>query len=129
MSLFVFGVVLPCAAVSIEIGTGMCGNILGNALTGSVFMQVAMALVPLFNFIVWLCCMRGSGAGSGFLRVLCGISFGIAVVYAVAFLPLAFLGAIFCCMTFWYFGVGLLGILPSAPWQTTPTMRNTPRRN
>ena len=115
LSLFVFGVVLPCAAVSIEIGTGMCGNILGNALTGSVFMQVAMALVPLFNFIVWLCCMRGSGAGSGLLRALCGISFGIAVVYAVAFLPLALLGAIFCCMTFWYFGVGLLGILPSAP--------------
>ena len=33
----------------------------------------------------------------------------------MAFLPLVVVGAIFCCVAFWYFGVGLLGILPSAP--------------
>ena len=112
---FIFGVALPFAAVSIEICTGMFGGMFGNALTGSIFQQVAMALVPLINFIAWFCCMKGRGGGSRMLRALCGISFGIAVVYAVVFLPLAVMGAVFCCLAFWYFGLGLFGILPSAP--------------
>ena len=112
---FIFGVALPFAAVSIEICTGMCSEAFSNPLTGNVAMQLAMSLVPVCNFIVWLSCLKGWGVGSRCLRALCGLSFGIAVVYAVAFLPLAVVGAIFCCVAFWYFGVGLLGILPSAP--------------
>ena len=112
---FVFGVLLPAAAVSLELCTGMCSEVVECNLQSSVLLCLAMAAVPVCNFIVWLCRLKGKGTKNLFLRVLCGFSFGIAVVYAIAFLPLAIFGAIGFCLTFWYFGIGFLGLLPSGP--------------
>ena len=110
-----FGVMLPAASVAVEMSTGICSEAFGGDLTGNVFQCAAMCAVPVVNFIVWLCCLKGWGVGSRLLRAMCGFSFGIAVVYAFAFLPLSAIGAIFCCLAFWYFGIGFIGLLPSGP--------------
>ena len=107
-----FGVMLPAASVAVEMSTGICSEAFGGDLTGNVFQCAAMCAVPVVNFIVWLCCLRGWGVGSRLLRAMCGFSFGIAVVYAFAFLPLSAFGAIFFCLAFWYFGFGFIGLLP-----------------
>ena len=112
----VFGVVLPAASVIVEMSTGICSDAFGGDLTGNVLQCAAMSSVPVLNFIAWLCCLRGWGVQSRFLRAACGFSFGIAVVYAFAFLPLMMFGAIFCCFAFWYFGLGFIGLLPSGPF-------------
>ena len=95
---FIFGVVLPAASVTVEMSTGICSEAFGGDLTSNVFQCAAMCAVPVLNFIVWLCCLKGWGVGSKFLRAMCGFSFGIAVVYAFAFLPLSAIGAIFFCL-------------------------------
>ena len=113
---FMFGVILPAAAVALECSTGIFAEMFNGDLTGNMFQCIAMGSVPVMNFIAWLCCLKGWGKSSVSLRAMCGLSFGIAVVYAVALLPMAVFGMIFCCLAFWYFGVGFLGLLPSAPF-------------
>ena len=120
---FIFGVMLPAASVAVEMSTGICSEAFGGDLTGNVFQCAAMCAVPVVNFIVWLCCLKGWGVGSKFLRAMCGFSFGISIVYAFAFLPLSAFGAIFFCLAFWYFGFGFIGLLPSGPlFATLATM-------
>ena len=113
---FIFGVGLPATSVAFGMYSGIDAELFDGDLTGNMLQRIAMCLVPALNFIVWLCCIRGRGVGSVLLRAMCGFSFGIAVVYAVAFLPLAVFGTIFCCFTFWYFGIGFLGLLPTGPF-------------
>ena len=113
---FIFCVALPAASVIMEMCTGICSEAFGGDLTGNVLQCVAMGSVPALNFIAWLCCLRGWGVQSRLLRALCGFSFGIAVVYAFAFLPLMMFGVIFFCLAFWYFGFGFIGLLPSGPF-------------
>ena len=113
---FIFCVALPAASVIVEMCTGICSEAFGGDLTGNVLQCAAMSSVPVLNFTAWLCCLRGWGAKSRFLRAMCGFSFGIAVVYAFAFLPLMIFGVIFFCFAFWYFGLGFIGLLPSGPF-------------
>ena len=115
LTTFMFGVALPFASVTMEMCTGFCSEVVGGGLTENALLCAAMCSVPALNFIAWLCCLRGRGAGSRILRAICGFSFGIAVMYAVALLPLTVFGAIFFCFTFWYFGIGFIGLLPAAP--------------
>ncbi|MBR4170200.1 MAG: hypothetical protein IKR48_00955 [Kiritimatiellae bacterium] len=116
---FLFGVLLPAATVSLEMCTGMCSEVSDCNLRSSVALCLAMIAVPVCNLIVWFCLLKGRGTKSWILRTLCGFSFGIAVVYAIAFLPFMVLGAIGFCLLFWYFGIGFLGILPSGPFFAT----------
>ena len=112
---FLFGVALPTASITMEMCTGVCAEVFGSDLVGSMFQCAAMCSVPILNFIAWLCCLKGWGTGNGITRAMCGFSFGIAAVYAFAFLPLALFGTIFCCFMFWYFGLGFIGLLPAGP--------------
>ena len=112
---FLFGVALPTASITMEMYVGVCAEVFGGDLSGNMFQYAVMSSVPILNFIAWLCCLKGWGAGNGITRAMCGFSFGIAVVYAFALLPLALFGTIFCCLMFWYFGIGFIGLLPAGP--------------
>ena len=111
------GVILPLAALSFNLFILSDGgnDAFFHGLTPTPFHMALIAFVPVFNIIAWLCLKRKCAAGSKLLRVLCGFTVGVCTVYAVELLPLAFMGMIFCTLGFWYFGIGLLGLLPCAP--------------
>ena len=111
------GVILPLAALTFNLFIiSDCGDdafFLG--LMPTPFHIALIAFVPVANFIAWVCLKRKCAAGSKLLRALCGFTVGVCLVYALELLPLAFMGMIVCALGFWYFGVGLLGLLPCAP--------------
>ena len=46
---------------------------------------------------------------------LAGLAQGLSAYFALLMLPIALLGGLVLVMGWWYFGFGLLGLLPLAP--------------
>ncbi len=113
--LFLFGVVLPVAALAVEWTTGICSETFLDPCP-TFLLKGLIAAVPVCNLIVWLCCLNGWGLARRCVRVFCGFSLGVAAVYTLLLLPQAFFGLLFCCLFFWYFGFGFIGLLPAAPF-------------
>lgn len=109
----VFGVCLPWVAYFVELATGTLTEILDPMPTW--IHHVLVLSVPVCNFFLWLCCRGGWLLKSWVPRFLSGFALVTAIVYALELLPLAVVGIIIFVTLFWYFGFGLLGILPSAP--------------
>ncbi len=113
--LVVFGVVLPAAAFVTELSTRMCSEIGVDPMP--TWMHGALvASVPLANLLLFLAVKDEKGRDSTWLRALAGFTIIVSVMYAILFAPLSFFGIVLACLFFWYFGAGLIGLLPCAPF-------------
>lgn len=112
--LAIFGVLLPAAALLVELTTGMCADILFDPIP-TWFHAALVASVPLANLFFLVAAARGKGLERKSLRVLAGFVVTVSAIYAIPFIPTAFFGFLFACLGFWYFGMGLIGLLPCAP--------------
>jgi len=102
-------VVLPAVAIGVEISTGMCAGVVFDPLP-TVLHTAAVSLVPISNFLVWLCLRNGRTAGLQRLAFAHGAAMAVAGIYALLFLPvlpLAILALLFYVM-------GALAIAPLA---------------
>ena len=113
--LVIFGVVLPAAAFVTELSTGMCSEIGVDPMPTWVH-GALVASVPLANLLLFLAVKDEKGRDSTWLRALAGFTIVVSVMYAILFAPLSFFGIVLACLFFWYFGAGLIGLLPCAPF-------------
>lgn len=112
--LIVFGVLLPAVALLVELTTGMCAEIVFDPIP-TWFHGALVASVPIANLVLLVAAWREKGLERKSLRVLAGFVVTVSAVYAVPLIPMAFFGFLFACLGFWYFGMGLIGLLPCAP--------------
>ena len=113
--LVIFGVILPAAAFVTELTTGMCSEIGFDPMP--TWMHGALvASVPIANLLLFLAVKDEKGRDSTWLRALAGFTIVVSVMYAILFAPLSFFGIVLACLFFWYFGAGLIGLLPCAPF-------------
>ena len=113
--LLFFAVILPAITVAVEMVTGICGEMFFDPLP-TPLQTGLIVTVPLFNLLVWLGCRLEKMRRFRALPFLCGFSLIIAGVNAILFLPLAMLGMVAFFFFWWVYGLGLLGILPTAPF-------------
>lgn len=117
-ALLIYCVILPAAAFVVELATGICAGICINPI-GGPWQVAAVASVPVCNLFIWLVAVSGVGAAkprvTKLAAVFNGLTLVICLLYAMALLPLIVLGMIAVVVAFWYFGFGLLGLLPAAP--------------
>ncbi len=113
--LVIFGVILPAAAFVTELSTGMCSEI-GIDPMPTWIHGALVASVPIANLLLLLAVKDEKGRDSTRLRALAGFTVVVSVMYAILFAPLSFFGIVLACLFFWYFGVGLIGLLPCAPF-------------
>lgn len=112
--LFLFSFILPAAALLV--GLGMSDDWF-DPMPSSL--HVAMvAAVTLIGFTLCVIRLRGKDANRKWVMALCGLSFGISIVYTVLMIPYMVFGAMAVVFAFWYFGIGFLGLLPWAPCST-----------
>jgi hypothetical protein len=105
--LLVLGVLLPLGTVVFEFLTGACAGELFDPIPTPGHL-VLVTLVPLVNLAVWLAIYRGDRGWRTGLGWANGFVIGIALVYALLFLPVspfALIGIIF-------FGFGLVPLAP-----------------
>ena len=110
----IFGILLPLAALVVEVLTGMCAEILFNPIP-TWFCAAVVASIPLANFILLVAAARGKWLEKKLLRVIAGYVLTISAFYSVPLLPFAVLGILLMILTFWLNGIGFVGLLPSAP--------------
>ena len=110
----IFGILLPLAALVVELLTGMCAEILFNPIP-TWFCAAVVASIPLANFILLVAAVRGKWLEKKLLRVIAGYVLTISAFYSVPLLPFAVLGILLMILTFWLNGIGFVGLLPSAP--------------
>ncbi len=112
--LLLLGVALPLAALLTELFTGACAGMFFDPIPSPAHI-ILIALVPLTHALAWWFTRPGrSIPRPGWLGMLIGLSFGVALYYALLFLPVipfAGIGLIGII----YFGIGLLALLPMAP--------------
>lgn len=107
-------VVLPGLALLVEWATGMCAATFFDPLPTGWHMA-AVATVPAANLAVWLCARYAPPDLRRAAGLLVGLALGLSTWFALCFLPLALLGTLVLVGAWWYFGLGLLGLLPMAP--------------
>ncbi len=120
LSLLLFGVVLPTIALAFEYCTGMCAALFFDPLP-SLWHVMLVAMVPLTNFLL---CGVVRNQRIALLGSLSGFAFGVALAYALLFLPLtpfAIPGLIF-------YGIGLLPLAPLLALIATLQLRRQLRR-
>lgn len=103
--LLIAGVVLPAVTLMIEGATGMCAGAFFDPMP-TVLHGLLVAMVPVANLLAWLALRRGETARIRSLIWANGFALGVAVFYALLFLPLMLPG-LFAII---FFGWGLL------PW-------------
>ncbi len=111
------GILLPLGTLMIEGLTGICAATLFDPIP-SLGHGLLVALVPLFNAILWLALWRRSPRRRPLLGLLAGLAGGISLYYAVQFLPftpLAILGI--------PVGIGLLPLSPLLAYLAYFTLR------
>ncbi|MBR1921428.1 MAG: hypothetical protein IJ829_05435, partial [Kiritimatiellae bacterium] len=113
--LALFGVVLPVAAFVVELLSDMCAEEAGFSPMPTVVHGVLVALVPVANLVLLVCTVRKASPDSTFLRAAAGFAVVVSIAFALPLVEYAFVGIIIACLFFWYFGFGLLGLLPCAP--------------
>ncbi len=109
-------VVLPVVTLAVELTTHMCGATFIDPIP-TPWHVAAAALVPAVSLFAWWVARRGSKSA-----VLCaaaafgaGAALALAGAFALTLLPVALLGLLVLATAFWYFGIGLLGLLPLTP--------------
>ena len=112
--LAVFGIVLPAVALIVELATGMCAG--GPFDPIPTWVHAALvAFVPIANLVLLLSVENEKRRDSTLLRAVAGFTVVVSAVFAIPFIPIALFGLLFACLFFWYFGAGLIGLLPCSP--------------
>jgi hypothetical protein len=106
-ALLLFGVLLPLGTVVFEFLTGACAGVLFDPIP-TLAHVVLVTLVPLVNSAVWIAVYRGERrwrAGFGWAN---GFAIGVALVYALLFLP----ATPFALIGILVYGFGFLPLAP-----------------
>lgn len=101
------GVVLPAAAIAVELTTHMCAKSFFDPLPTPSHVLLC-ALIPLSNFMVWMAARRNMTDMLGMLTLGTGMAMGVAILYSLMFLPLVPLSIV----AILWFGFGLLALSP-----------------
>jgi hypothetical protein len=112
--LLFFSVVLPLITLVAESATRMCADTFLDPIP-TPWHAAAVAAVPLANLLAWLAARFAWPAGRVVIAAMHGLSLGLALFFALMLLPLSILGAFVLLAASWYFGIGLLGLLPLSP--------------
>ncbi|MEI8243638.1 MAG: VIT domain-containing protein [bacterium] len=112
--LLFFSVILPLITLAVESATHMCADTFLDPLP-TPWHAAAVAAVPLANLLAWLTARFAWQSCRITAGVLNGLALGLGLFFALLFLPLSLLGAFVFLAAFWYFGVGVLGLLPMTP--------------
>jgi hypothetical protein len=118
-----FGVLLPAGTILFEVFTGISASVLFDPIP-TWFQVVAVALVPLANFWLWLAMSFGKGRFPLFLGWLAGAAAGVAAFYAILYLPFTPFGV----MGIIVFGAGLIPLSPAIAFLFTLLLRSGARR-
>lgn len=112
--LLFFSVVLPLITLAVESATHMCADTFLDPIP-TPWHAAAVAAVPLANLLAWLTARFAWKPVRVTAAVLSGLALGLGLFFALVLLPLSLLGAFVFLAAFWYFGIGLLGLLPLSP--------------
>jgi hypothetical protein len=107
LALLMFGVVLPAITLAFEYFTGMCAALLFDPLP-TVWHVLLVATVPLAGFLVWRAVRNDGTEQQARLGWLNGFAFGVALAYALVYLPLT----PFAIPGLIVYGIGLLPLAP-----------------
>jgi hypothetical protein len=106
-ALLLFGTILPLGTVVFEYLTGACAGALFDPIPtyGHILL---VTLVPLFNLAAWVAVYRGEHRWRTALGWANGFSIGIALVYALLFVPVT----PFAVIGVFFYGGGLVPLAP-----------------
>ena len=104
-----FGVVLPLGTVVFEFLTGACAGVLFDPIP-TLAQVVLVTLVPLVNLAVWIVVCRGGGRWRVALGWANAFAIGVALVYALLFLP----ATPFALIGILVYGLGFVPLAPLA---------------
>jgi len=107
--LLLFGVLLPLGTVVFEFLTGACAGALFDPIP-TIAHAVLVALVPLVNLAVWVAVCRGDHRWRTALGWANGFAIGVALVYALLFLP----ATPFAVIGILFYGFGFVPLAPLA---------------
>ena len=120
---FLFGVLLPAGTILFEVFTGVSASVLFDPIP-TWFQIVAVAIVPLINFWLWLVVFFSQGRSPRLLGWFSGAAAGVAAFYSILYLPFAPFSAI----GIMYFGAGLIPLAPYFALLVTLLLRSNARR-
>lgn len=112
--LLFFTVCLPALVLVVELWTRMCAELFLDPVP-DVWHVAAVAVVPAGYLAAWLVARLALPRCIWPAAFLAGLAQGLSAYFALLMLPIALLGGIVLVMGWWYFGFGLLGLLPLAP--------------
>lgn len=105
--LLAFGVILPVCAVAFESQFHFCARYFFDPFPSTNHI-VLFSLIPISNLMAWMTRRANLSTHFAFMSLSSGMAMGIALMYALMFLPLAG-PAMFSLV---YLGFGLLGLTP-----------------
>lgn len=105
--LLIGGVILPVAAIVVELSTHLCAKNFFDPLPTPAHVLL-FSLIPLTNFLVWMAARRNLNDMLGTLTLGTGMAMGVAILYSLMFLPLVPLSVV----AILWFGFGLLALAP-----------------
>ncbi|HOC57058.1 MAG TPA: VIT domain-containing protein [Verrucomicrobiota bacterium] len=117
--LLIFGVLLPLGTVVFEFLTGACAGVLFDPIP-TLAHAALVALVPLVNLAVWVAVCRGERRWRTALGWASGFTIGVALVYALLFLP----ATPFAVIGILFLGFGFVPLAPLASLICALILRN-----
>lgn len=118
-TLFVIGVLLPTVTILIEWYSGFCAGVFFNPLP-TVWHALSAMCVPLANFVLLLAISKAQPSRwDRLLALLNGFAIGIALFYALVFLPISIIGVFAIILL----GMGLLPLAPAFALLTAVILR------
>jgi hypothetical protein len=105
--LFVLAVIYPLSVIAVELYANMCAEAFFDPMP-TVYHKILVFLVPFSNFMLWCKLRSDDNLIVDKLLLLSAVSIGVAVYYAIIFLPLIPIGVI----TIVFYGIGLLPLAP-----------------
>jgi hypothetical protein len=105
--LIVIGIILPLLAMSVELALRICASHSFDPFPSNAHAMM-FALIPISNLLILMCVASDLSEHYAFLTLLNGMASGIALTYALMFLPLVPISLMFVFLL----GFGLLGLAP-----------------
>ncbi len=104
----IFGVILPLAAIVVELSSRMCSDIFFDPLP-TIGHVILYALIAVANLAVVIAAFSRRQYPPLLLGLLNGVAIGVSVFYTILFLPITPISA----MAIIVFGLGFLGLSPA----------------
>ncbi len=122
--LMLFGVLLPIGTLVFEYLSGACAAVLFDPIPTLVHVAL-VGLVPLVNVTIWVMVVRDDTRWRTVLGWASGFTIGIALVYAVLFLPTT----PFAAVGILFFGFGFIPLSPLLAFTCALFLRRKLRRS